>query len=42
MCILPNFEAADLEELRRRKRVKKAEDEKVEVFIPEQLLENPT
>jgi hypothetical protein len=40
MCILPNFEARDLEELRRnRKRGnKKAEAETVEVIIPEQPL----
>jgi len=41
MCILPNFEAADLETLKQnaRKRIKKAET--VEIIVPEQPLENP-
>jgi hypothetical protein len=43
MCILPNFEARDLEEFKknRKKEVKKAEAETVEMVIPEQALENP-
>jgi hypothetical protein len=44
MCILPNFEARDLEKLRRKGKRgnKKAEAETVELFVPEQpLLENP-
>jgi hypothetical protein len=42
MCTLPNFEARDLEELKRnRKReTKKAEAKTVEIIIPEQPLEN--
>jgi hypothetical protein len=43
MCILPNFEASDLEVLRRngKKGVKTAEAETVEIIVPEQPLENP-
>ena len=44
MCILPNFEAPDLEKLRRNEKrgIKKAEAKTVEMIIPEQaLLENP-
>ena len=43
MCILPNFEAADLETLKRnaKKGIKKAEAETVEIIVPEQPLENP-
>ena len=42
MCILPNFEPSDLEELKRKgkRRVKKVEAETVEFFVAEQPLEN--
>jgi len=43
MCILPNFEARDLKEIRRqgKKGSKKAAAETVELAVPEQpLLEN--
>jgi len=42
MCILPNFEATDLETLRRngKRGIKRAEAETVEIIIPEQPLEN--
>lgn len=43
MCILPNFEAADLEEFKKngKRKGKKAEAETVEIIIPKQTLENP-
>jgi hypothetical protein len=43
MCILPNFEARDLEEFKKngKRKSKKAEAETVEIVIPEQTLENP-
>jgi hypothetical protein len=43
MCILPNFEPADLEELKknRKRENQKAEAETVEMVIPEQTLEKP-
>jgi hypothetical protein len=44
MCILPNFEARALEELKRdgKRGIKKAEAKPVELVVPEQqLLENP-
>jgi hypothetical protein len=39
MCILPNFEARDLEKLKRKGKRgnKKAEAETVELFVPEQM-----
>ncbi|MDX1813632.1 MAG: hypothetical protein R3319_02475 [Candidatus Bathyarchaeia archaeon] len=42
MCILPNFEAADLEEFKKNKKrkSKKTEAETVEIIVPEQTLEN--
>lgn len=40
MCILPNFEATDLEALRRNEKRGKKKAETVEMVIPEQLLEN--
>ena len=41
MCILPKFEAKDLETLKQnRKRGVKKEAETVELIIPEQQLEN--
>jgi hypothetical protein len=42
MCILPNFEAADLEEFKknRKRKNKRAEAETVEIIVPEQTLEN--
>ena len=41
MCILPNFEAADLEEFKRKgkRRIKKVKAEPVEIFVAEQPLE---
>jgi hypothetical protein len=42
MCILPNFEAKDLETLKRngKRGVKKVEAETVELIVPEPQLEN--
>ena len=43
MCILPNFAAQDLEEVRpnRKKETKKVKAKTVEIIVPEQpLLEN--
>jgi len=42
MCILPNFEAADLEEFKkkRKRKSKRVEAETVEILVPEQTLEN--
>jgi hypothetical protein len=42
MCILPNFEASDLEMLKQKtkKGIKKPEAETVEIIVPEQPLEN--
>jgi hypothetical protein len=41
MCILPNFEASDLEVLRRngKKGIKTVEDETVEIIVTDQPLE---
>ena len=43
MCILPNFEARDLEEFKknRKREGKKAEAETVEIVVAEQPLEKP-
>lgn len=43
MCILPNFEAADLEEFKKnvKRKGKKAEADTVEIIVPERTLENP-
>jgi hypothetical protein len=41
MCILPNFEPADLEELKKNRKREKQKAETVEMVIPEQTLEKP-
>jgi hypothetical protein len=42
MCILPNFEATDLEEFKknRRRKSKRVKAEMMEIIVPEQTLEN--
>jgi hypothetical protein len=38
MCILPNFEASDLEELRKNSKKVNKKAETVEIVVPEQPL----
>jgi hypothetical protein len=41
MCILPNFEPADLEELKKNRKKENQKAETVEMVISEQTLEKP-